>query len=127
MNKSRLVAANLTARQADSILGFTITGLTAVVGPAQATAAICPGDVNIFTTVALNGACIIGSEAVGSSLDILHKNTEIMVCNFGANILTIYPPVGKKINNAAANVPIILAANTSVRLKMVSITDYAQV
>ena len=119
MRKNKLTAAGLTPAQSMAIQGVTITGLTAA-GTTQATAAICPGDTNVFTTVAAGSGCQLGTLSVGDTLTILCPGDEYIIANHGANALLVYPPVGGAINNGTVNAAISIAANTSVLFKAIT-------
>lgn len=126
MSKAYLIQAGIHQAAADAIGEKVANSLTAVVGPAQNTAAICPADVNVFTTVAANGACIIGAPSVGSLYTLSAPGDEITVINYGANPLSIYPPVGGKISNGTANAAVSVAANAGARFKCIDGINFHQ-
>lgn len=69
-----------------------------------------------FTTVAAGtGAIVDGTSDIGD---------EFHVTNFGANALALYPHVGGKINNGGANASINIAANATVKIKRLDLTNW---
>jgi hypothetical protein len=112
--QSRLVAAGLSAIQAQAIQGTAADGLTAT-GAVQATAFPLAADVNHFTTTAAGTGCIIPAANPGDSGTIQ---------NGGANALLVYPPVGGKMNNLGTNAGYSMAANTAADWYCVSPTQY---
>lgn len=114
-----MTAAGLTPAQSMAIQGVTITGLTAA-GTTQATAAICPGDTNVFSTVASGAGCQVGTLSVGDTLTILCPCDEYIIANHGANALLVYPPVGGSIDNGTVNAAKSVAANASIKLKAIT-------
>ena len=119
MRKNKLTNAGLTPVQSMSIEGVVVTGLSAA-GTTQATAAICPGDTNVFATVVSGAGCQVGTLSVGDTLTILCPCDEYIIANHGANALLVYPPVGGAINNGTVNAAISIAANTSVLFKAIT-------
>lgn len=89
----KMVAAGLSAIQAQAIQGLPANTLTAT-GAAQATALPLAGDINRFTTVAA---------ATGALLPAMNAGDSLVVVNAGANALLLYPPVGGAINSVAVN------------------------
>lgn len=63
-------------------------------GTTQATAAAIASDLTVFTTVAASA---------GARLPAAGASDDFVVVNGGANALTLYPPVGSKINNGTVN------------------------
>lgn len=105
-----MIGAGISPQQAQSLLGLTVIGLTAA-GNSQATAKAITGDVIVLTTVAASTGVILPA-----SSDEIVPSDRMLVANYGANALAIYPPVGGKINNGAANAAISLAANKVAEL-----------
>lgn len=71
-------------------------------GATQATATAIVSDITSFTTVAAStGAILPVPQFAGDS----H-----VVANWGANALSLYPPVGHSANNGAANAAVSVAA-----------------
>lgn len=89
----RLTVSGISAVQAGAIQGTTANNLTAT-GAAQATALPLPADICKFTTVAASTGAIIPPANPGDSGTIF---------NAGANALSLYPPLGGKINAVATN------------------------
>jgi hypothetical protein len=76
-------------------------------GSAQADATAITADMTAFTTV---GA------STGARLPVAtHPGESYTVLNAGANALALYPPVGHKLNAAAANASVSVAAGKSAR------------
>lgn len=78
--------------------GITATGSTQ--GTAYALGAV---NSNVTTTAASTGVILPVATAPGE---------ELRVMNYGANSLSVYPPVGGKVNNGSANAAVALASNT---------------
>jgi hypothetical protein len=79
------------------------TGATAT-GATQAAAYPLSAVRTRFGTVAASTGALLPAGAPGD---------ELTVTNFGANSLTVYPPVGGAIDNGAANAGVAVAANAS--------------
>lgn len=125
MSKAQTTLAGLTPSQADAVGGRVAYTLTAA-GTNQATAAICLNDTNVFTTVGLGTAAILGAEKVAGQMNILNIGDEIFICNYGANALLVFPPVGGKILNGALNASVSLAVNTCARFKNLDGLNFSQ-
>lgn len=124
MIKSQLMRAQLPMSFANAICGFVSGGLGGSTTISQATAAICPNDSNVFTVGTAATCCILGAPAVGSTLDMLNVGDEVYIANFTAFTLSVFPPVGGKINNGTLNAAITLATNTSGHFRKLTLTDY---
>lgn len=98
----RIVAAGLSAINAQAIQGTVANNLTAL-GASQATALLLPADINKFTTVAASTGAILQASNPGDSGTVF---------NGGANALLLYPPVGGKINALGTNAGYSIAAAT---------------
>lgn len=122
MRKSKLTKSGLTLIQSLSIEGVVVSGLAAS-GTTQATAAACTGDTNVFTTVPAGSGCQIGIDTVGSTITNICPGDEYIIVNHGANPLSVYPPVGGKINNGALNAAVTVAVNSSVFIKAITAID----
>lgn len=92
------------AAAADTVSSVA-TGLTAT-GTTQGTALAISADVNFVSTVGANSGVILYNGVIGDSVFVMNDG--------GANALTVYPPVGGKVNNLATNAGFTLAANTPV-------------
>jgi hypothetical protein len=91
------------------------TGLIAT-GATQGTALALAADINMFATVAVG---------TGAILPTLNPSDVSTVFNGGANALLLYPPLGGKINNLAANAGYSIAVATPlVEVTCVSATQY---
>jgi len=90
----KIIASGVAPQSAQVIAGDFATGLTAT-GNSQATGLVLPADANEFTTVASSTGCVIPAQ--------LNIGDAVMVFNFGANALSVYPPVGESINALSAN------------------------
>lgn len=97
-----IVAAGNSALSATAISGFSAQGLTAT-GAAQATALLLSSDVNEVTTTAASTGVML---PLGNS-----PGDEIIVGNFGASALSVYPSPGESINALAVNTAFSVAAN----------------
>jgi len=86
-------------------IGQTATGST------QATAFQISSATTVFGTVASGTGAILPTVTAGD---------ELWVTNYGANALTVYPPVGGAINNGSANAGVSIAANGTTAFKCVS-------
>lgn len=85
--------AGLSAQVAAAITGTAQTALTAT-GSTAADALLLPADVNRFGTVAAS---------TGTILPPMNAGDSVVIYNGGANALTVYPPAGATINQAAAS------------------------
>lgn len=81
--------------------GARVTGATAT-GTTQATGYALTQDVTVFSTVGASSGATCPNVGAGS----------IVIYNGGANSLTVYPPVGGKINSGATNGGVTVATNT---------------
>ena len=88
------VAGQAAQRIVGGVTGSSTAGLTAT-GSTQATALPISDDINVVTTAAASTGVILRND--------LSQGDSQAVVNYGANTLAVYPPVGGKINNAAAN------------------------
>jgi hypothetical protein len=100
--QARLVAAGLSAIQAQAVQGTVAAALTAT-GSTQTTALPLGADNNNFTTVAAG---------TGAILPAMNPGDDITVYNGGANALLIYPPVGGQIKGLGTNTGYSLATAT---------------
>lgn len=100
--QARLVAAGLSAIQAQAIQGTVASGLTAA-GTTQATALPLGADNNSFTTVAASSGCI---------LPAMNPGDDVTIYNGGAQTLSVYPPVGGQIKGLGTNAAYALATAT---------------
>ena len=122
MSKTTLEQTGLLPAQAQAINGRVVTGLTA--GAAGiGNAAICPSDINIFSTVGAGQTCVLGWATVNGGIDILAVGDFVGICNRGLNALTVYAPTGATINGAAS---VSLATNACAKFVKLSSTDYGQ-
>ena len=94
----------------DVDLGPLFTGQTAT-GTTQATAFPISAATTVFGTAPASS---------GAVLPTLSAGDEVWVTNYGANTLTVYPPVGGAINNGSANAGVSIAANGTTAFKCVS-------
>jgi hypothetical protein len=99
---ARMVAAGLSAIQAQAIQGTTANSLTAL-GTTQGTALSLGADVNNVSTV---------TSGTGVIAPAMNPSDDILVHNGGANALLLYPPVGASINGLGANVGYSIAVAT---------------
>jgi hypothetical protein len=100
----KLIGLGLPWGTAAGVVGQVDNNLTAA-GTTQATALAIGNDINVVTTAAASTGVILRSDlAAGDSQEVV---------NYGANTLTVYPPVGGKINNGSANAGVTIATNTS--------------
>jgi hypothetical protein len=95
-----LMAAGLPAQLARSLGLDAITTFSAA-GTTAATATALTADFANVTVVPLNGGVRLQSEAQATGI--------AGVINSGANVLTLYPATGEKINGQAANAGIQIA------------------
>lgn len=99
---ARLVTAGLSAIQAQAIQGTAANNLTAT-GSTQGTALPLPADVCKFTTVSASTGAILPPANPGDSGSVF---------NGGASALSLYPPVGGKVNGLGTNTAYSIAAAT---------------
>jgi hypothetical protein len=99
---TKLMAAGLGASLADVMGGDTADGRTAI-GTNQATAYETSTAIIRFTIVPAGTGCLLDNGARGDSQ---------YVANVGANTLSVYPPIGHKINGLATNAAFSLPAGS---------------
>ena len=93
----------------------TVASGVAAAGATQATATLLTADCTIVSTVALSS---------GVRLPPLSPADSVVLANYGANPLAIYPPSGVKLNNAAVDVSVALPLNKAARVVAINATDY---
>lgn len=104
MIKANLTGSGLAAQAAINLVGSVANNLTAA-GSTQATALLVSADVNVVTTAASSTGVILPSTlSAGDFLEVV---------NYGANTITVYPPVGGKINNGTLNAGKTVTANSN--------------
>lgn len=103
------------AAAAATEISSVATALTAA-GTTQGTALAISADVNFVSTVGAGSGVIIYNGVIGDTVYIFN--------DAGANALTVYPPVGSKINNLATNGGFLLGTNTAVQVSKVSATRW---
>ena len=97
------------ASMSDVASGLTATGTT------QATAYAMTSDSNEFTTVATGTGAILYAGVPGDSQTVY---------NAGANPLSVYPPVGSKINSLSANFGALIPPATACIFKCMTSTRW---
>jgi hypothetical protein len=103
-----------------SALGQTSNLAASAAGANQAAATPITADITVFTTVALNTGAILPTPVVAGGEDYL-------VVNAGANALSLYPPVGHKINAAAANAAVSVPVGKSAQVTFAGGTQWVAV
>lgn len=92
--KSNLMGTGSSGNAAVASVGIPTVSLTAA-GTTQGTAASCPSDFCVFTTVASGAGAILPAN--------LTVGDFVTVVNHGANALLVYPPTGGKISTNSVN------------------------
>ena len=100
--KQKLTGSGAAPQLAQVITGTKTTGITAT-GSTQGTAQLISDDWNVITTAAASTGVLLRSD--------LSQGDSQVVVNYGANSVTVYPPVGGAINNGSANAGVAVAAN----------------
>lgn len=104
----KLMGAGLAPLAATNINGDVDTGAAnagaIATGTTQATAYVLAACVTRFGTVAASTGALLPPAAPGD---------DYIVANFGANTLTVYPPLGGSIDNGSANAGVTVAANAT--------------
>lgn len=113
--KNQMGLGVAAAEAAGDFIATVATALTST-GTTQVTALVISADVNLVSTVAASSGVILYNGVVGDSCIVFNDN--------GANALTVYPPVGSKINNIATNSGISLPANTTLFLAKATSTRW---
>lgn len=113
--KNQMGLGVAAAEASGDFIATVATALTAT-GTTQGTALLVSADMNFVSTVGANSGVIIYNGVVGDSLGVFNDG--------GANPLTVYPPVGSKINNLATNAGMTLGANTVVWLMKATATRW---
>ena len=103
---NELMASGIPALAARMLGSDPVSTVTAA-GTTQATATLLVSDFANVTTVALNAGVRLPS-ANAQGLNVVMNN--------GANVLSIYPATGEKINGLANNIAITVAPGKSVML-----------
>ena len=103
------------AMAAGDLVSQTATGLTAA-GTTQGTALTISADANFVSTVASGSGVILYNGMIGDSCFVYNDG--------GTNALTVYPPVGSKINGLATNGGFLLANNTAVMCLKITATRW---
>jgi hypothetical protein len=109
------IAKNLTGsgdspQQATNTVGDVANNLVAA-GTTQLNATPFFAAMNVFRTVPASAGGILRFD--------LGPGDEQEVSNYGANALSVYPPVGGSIANAAVNTAFSLATNTTARFRCI--------
>lgn len=83
------------------------------------------GTTQATATLLFNGVNMVGTAAAGSGVVLFSANsgTSQVVYNGGANAVTVYPPLGAKINGLAVNGGHLLATNTTCNYWITSSTQ----
>lgn len=104
-----------TVGSASGAQNTVATGLIAT-GNTQGTALALAADINMFATVAASS---------GAILPVMNPGDVLTVFNGGANALSLYPPVGGKINALGTNAAYAIATATALcEVTCVSPTQY---
>lgn len=111
---ARMMGGGISAGMAQAINGDLNNAVSAA-GTTQGTATALKSGLNNVTTVASSAGVILPAAQPGDC---------VKVYNGGANTLTIYPPTGAKINQAATNAGISLGVNTYMYLDCFSSTQW---
>jgi hypothetical protein len=110
--RAALLGSGTPNLQAQAIVGTITTGLTAT-GSTQATALNLLDTINVIGTTAASTGVV--------AFPVPNQNASGDTCtvyNFGANTLTVYPPVGYKINNGSTNAGVSVAAGKGAVLTL---------
>jgi hypothetical protein len=100
--KSKMTSLGVPAPTTQTIVGTVTSSLTAA-GAAQSTALSIFDDINICTTVAASTGVLLRADlSIGDTM---------IVANYGANSLSVYPPGTGKINNGSASAALALGVN----------------
>jgi hypothetical protein len=93
-------------------IGQDTNAAVSAAGTTQGTATELAAADNDVTTVAANSGVVLSSKFSPGDVQ--------WVLNSGANPLNVYPPSGMKINQLAANGPVIIQINTAAMFKCIS-------
>ncbi len=88
--------------------------LVVAAGTTQATATLLINGMNGITTAAAGSGVILNLNNLTSDCQVVY--------NGGANSVSVYPPVGSRINGLTANAPMTLATNTACQFWFLSDT-----
>jgi len=111
---ARMMGGGLSAGQAKAINGDVNSAVSAA-GTTQGTATAIKSSINLVTTVAASAGVILPSTDVGDTVEII---------NLGANVLTVYPDSGSRINAVATNTGISLGLNINCIFRRVTSTRW---
>lgn len=106
MALARELQSQFSAQAVAGIQGSGALTVTAA-GTTQATATALAAQYNVITTAGVSGApfagvLLPGSMGGGDDIDVANQ-TSVNIC--------VYPPVGFKLNNQTANMPLTMAPN----------------
>jgi hypothetical protein len=108
--RSRLTGTGIAPLTAQNVAGNVSNNLTAA-GTTQGTALAIYDEMNVFTTVAASSGAILRAD--------LGPGDEQEAANYGANALTVYPPVGGKIQNGSVNAGFSVGTNKTARFRSI--------
>lgn len=100
--RDRITVSGLSAVQANAVQGTTADNLTALTG-GQGAVALIPADFNFYSTVPSGGGVLVPP---------MNPSDQIEIFNGGGNGLSIFPPVGGKINGLATNAAYVVSTAT---------------
>lgn len=106
----------VAAAEASGDFVATVASGISAAGTTQGTATLISADANLVSTVGASAGVILYNGVIGDSCLVFNDN--------GANPLTVYPPVGSKINNISTNTGITLATNTNILFTKVTSTRW---
>lgn len=110
-----LIGSGLSPLAASSICGSRSLTLTAA-GTTQGTATLLPAAINVITTAT--------ATARGVILNVNEIGDSITVCNATAENLLVFPPSGGAFNGGTANVPFIMAPNSTEEFFQVGTANF---
>jgi hypothetical protein len=119
--KANLTGSGIAPLAAIGIAGGNISNTLTAAGTNQATALVLTSlnDIHVITTAAASTGAILPST--------LSIGDQMVVVNGGANSITLFPPVGGKLNNGTANAGLAVAANKAAHVFCIDNLNFAVV
>jgi hypothetical protein len=119
--KANLTGSGIAPLASIGIAGGNISNSLTAAGTNQATALVLTSlnDIHVITTAAAStGAILPSSLSIGD---------QMVVVNGGANSITLFPPVGGKLNNGTANAGLTVASTKAAHVFCIDNLNFAVV
>ncbi len=107
---------------ATGFIVFSVSPAVTAAGTTQGTAILLVSQVNDVTTVPASSGVILPTTNLASQP--ISVGTAIQVFNRGANLLSVYPPVGSQIESLSTNSPSGISANGVATFTLITLTKW---